>query len=202
MLDDPRAIGQSERFFSDWLNLARLDNLQPHRDKFPSWNAELARDMQDESIAFFHDVIWKQKRPLSELLNANVTYATPRLAKHYGLPPEAADIANSDGALVRFDLSNTASRGGMLTQGSLLTVGGDEASMVTRGLLVMHELLRGVVKDPPPCVDTTPVPTKPGLSQRMIAEERIANETCGGCHGRFRTARLRPGKIRWAGRLS
>ena len=185
MLDDPRAVGQSERFFSDWLNLARLDNLQPHRDKFPSWNAELARDMQDESIAFFHDVIWKQKRPLSELLNANVTYATPRLAKHYGLPPEAADIANSDGALVRFDLSDTDSRGGMLTQGSLLTVGGDEASMVTRGLLVMHELLRGVVKDPPPCVDTTPVPTKPGLSQRMIAEERISNETCGGCHGRF-----------------
>lgn len=187
MLDDPRAVRQSERFFTDWLNLGRLDNLQPNREKFPSWNPELARDMKDETVAFIHDVIWKQKRPMSELLNANVTYATPRLAKHYGLPPHAADIANSDGALVRFDLTNTETRGGMLTQGSLLTVGGDEASMVTRGLLVMHELLRGVVKDPPPCVDTTPVPTRPGLSQRMIAEERISNETCGGCHRRFET---------------
>ena len=87
--------------------------------------------------------------------------------------------------LVRFALEDVPARGGLLTQGSLLTIGGDEASMVTRGLLVMHELLRGVVKDPPPCVDTTPIPTKPGLSQRAIAEGRIRDETCGGCHGRF-----------------
>lgn len=49
----------------------------------------------------------------------------------------------------------------------------------------MHELLRGVVKDPPPCVDTTPIPTKPGLTQRSIAMERIANNSCGGCHSKF-----------------
>ena len=49
----------------------------------------------------------------------------------------------------------------------------------------MHDLLRGVVKDPPPCVDTTPVPSKPGLTQRAIAERRIANKKCGGCHGKF-----------------
>ncbi|HIE95942.1 MAG TPA: DUF1588 domain-containing protein, partial [Fuerstia sp.] len=73
------------------------------------------------------------------------------------------------------DLSQVPGRGGLLTQGSLLTVGGDDASMVTRGLLVMHELLRGVVKDPPPCVDTTPVPTKAGLTQRSIAMQRISN---------------------------
>tara|TARA_B110000014_G_scaffold231588_1_gene193739 strand:+ start:97 stop:630 length:534 start_codon:yes stop_codon:yes gene_type:complete len=57
--------------------------------------------------------------------------------------------------------------------------------MVTRGLFVMQDLLRGVVKDPPPCVDTTPVPSQPGLSQRGIAEKRIANANCGGCHSKF-----------------
>ena len=185
MLSDPRAATHSERFFVDWLHLDRLENMQPNREKFPSWDPHLAVDMRQETVAFFNEVVWKQNRPLSDLLNAKVTFVTPRLAKHYGLPPEAADFANSEGQLVRFDLSKTESRGGMLTQGSLLTVGGDEASMVTRGLLVMHELLRGVVKDPPACVDTTPVPTKPGLSQRAIAEDRIANATCGGCHSRF-----------------
>jgi hypothetical protein len=49
----------------------------------------------------------------------------------------------------------------------------------------MHELLRGVVKDPPPCVDTTPVPTKAGLTQRSIAMKRIENTSCGGCHSKF-----------------
>ena len=57
--------------------------------------------------------------------------------------------------------------------------------MVTRGLFVMHDLLRSGVNDPPPCVDTTPVPSKPGLTQRAIAEKRIANKACGGCHGKF-----------------
>jgi hypothetical protein len=57
--------------------------------------------------------------------------------------------------------------------------------MVSRGLFVLHDLLRGKVNDPPPCVDTTPVPTKPGLTQRAIAESRIADANCGGCHSKY-----------------
>jgi len=75
----------------------------------------------------------------------------------------------------------------LLTQGSTLTVGGDDASMVTRGLFVMHELLRGVVKDPPPCVDATPLPSGPGMTQRAIAQQRLDNVSCQGCHAKFET---------------
>src|SRR5690606_23859759 len=39
---------------------------------------------------FFHALVWKQDRPLWELLNAQFTYATPRLAHHYGLFADAA----------------------------------------------------------------------------------------------------------------
>ncbi len=182
MLEDPRAIDRSARFIYEWLNLARLDNLQPNPDKFPKWSKKLAADMREETLAFFKDVIWKQQRPLSDLLSAQVTFATPRLADHYGLPSRDA---GNDNELSLYDLSSVPSRGGLLTQGSVLTVGGDEASMVTRGLFVLHDLLRGVVKDPPPCVDTRPVPSKPGLTQRGVAEGRIANSACGGCHAKF-----------------
>jgi len=57
--------------------------------------------------------------------------------------------------------------------------------MVTRGLFVLHELLRGVVRDPPPEVDTTPVPTKPGLTQRGVSMARLAKSSCSGCHAKF-----------------
>jgi hypothetical protein len=114
------------------------------------------------------------------LLNAQVTFLTPALARHYRFPK----IARGKGQ-TRYDLTAIPARGGLLTQGSVLTVGGDGASMVTRGLFVMHDLLRGVVNDPPPCVDTTPVPTRPGRTQRAIAEQRIANKKCGGCHSKF-----------------
>ncbi len=176
MLKDERAIQQSHRFLSEWLNLDRLDNLQPSREIYPDWNPELAGDMREETLAFFEDVTWRQQRPLSELLNAQLTYVTPRLAKHYGLPPQEH---------VRYDVSEVPARGGLLTQGSVLTVGGDDGSMVTRGLFVLHDLLRGTVKDPPPGLDTTPVPPKPGLSHRTIAEQRIGNVACGGCHAKF-----------------
>lgn len=182
MLKDPRAIERSSQFIAEWLNLGRLKNLRPDKKKFPMWNTQLATDMRDETLAFFKEVAWNQKRPLADLLNAQVTYATPRLAKHYGLEPVGdADKLN----LLKYDLSSEPGRGGLLTHGSVLTVGGDEASMVSRGLLVLHDFLRGVVKDPPPCVDTTPVPTKAGLTQRGIAEGRIANKACGGCHSKF-----------------
>lgn len=178
MLSDPRAIAHSKRFISEWLNLGRLKNLRPNAEKFPGWNAKLAKDMRDETLAFFEDVVWNQKKPLAELLNSQVTFATPELAQHYGLKTRVSQTA-------RYDLSGVPERGGLLTQGSVLTVGGDEASMVTRGLFVMHELLRGVVKDPPPCVDTTPIPTKPGVTKRAIAMGRITNASCGGCHQKF-----------------
>ena len=178
MLNDPRAIERSKLFIQEWLALNRLANMRPNEDKFPQWNAELARDMRDETLAYFEDIAWKEQRPLIDLLNAKFTYATPELARHYGLKPQGK-------GLTRYDLSNVPSRGGLLTQGSVLTIGGDEASMVARGLFVMHELLRGVVKDPPPCVDTTPPPTQEGLTQRGISEQRIANANCAGCHIKF-----------------
>jgi len=86
MLDDPRAAKRSAEFVHEWLNLGRLANMKPNPEKFPQWNADLANDMRAETIAFFDDVVWKQNRPLADLLNAKLTYATPRLARHYGLP--------------------------------------------------------------------------------------------------------------------
>jgi len=193
MLKDPRAVAHSSRFIAEWLNLDRLNNLRPNPKRFSNWDSRLAADMRAETLAFFQEIAWKQKRPLSDLMNAQVTFLTPRLAKHYGLKPvrrpsEAVDRKKDSlggPSYDRYDLSKTPSRGGLLTQGSVLTVGGDEASMVARGLFVLNDLLRGEVKDPPPCVDTTPVPTKPGLSQRSSALARIASKSCGGCHGKF-----------------
>lgn len=85
----------------------------------------------------------------------------------------------------RYDLTRVPERGGLLTQGSLLTIGGDEASTVTRGLFVLFDFLYGQVGSPPACVDTTPVPPAPGQSRRAVAETRLANPACGGCHAKF-----------------
>jgi hypothetical protein len=177
-LDDPRARERSKQLVVDWLNLDRLEHIRPRPERFPQWQDELAEDMRQETIDFFVDVVWKQNRPLSDLLNAQFTFATPRLAKHYGFEPK-------EEGWKRYDLTGVSSRGGLLTHGSVLTIGGDDASMVTRGLFVLNDLLFSEVGDPPPGLDTTPVPASPGRSHRAIADERVKSKSCGGCHSRF-----------------
>lgn len=185
MLEDPRAIAQSERFVTDWLHLDRLSQLNPDSERFPDWRPELAADMRQESLAVFREVVWEKQWPLARLLDAPFTHVTPRLADHYrlALPPDRKAGASDE--LVRVDLSEEPSRGGLLTQGSVLTIGGDDASMVTRGLFVFHDLLRGTVNNPPPGLDVSPVPTKAGLTHRGVAVDRIKNGNCGSCHGKF-----------------
>jgi len=182
MLENPLAKKQSARFITEWLDLDRLGNLQPNAKRFPAWNTSLAQDMQRETVAFFQDIVWQQKRPLSDLFNAQFTYATPQLAEFYGI---ASQTNSAENELQRYDLSDVPERGGFLTHASILTVGGDDASMVTRGLFLLNDILRGAVNDPPPGLDTTPVAVKKGLSQRSIAEKRIANSACTGCHSKF-----------------
>jgi len=179
MLSDDRAIHRSLQFIDDWLNLGRLTNLRPDAQRFPLWNEQLAKQMRQETLDFFVEVIWEQGRPVSDLLNAQLAIVPPQLASFYGFAPRGDESPS------QYDLSEVASRGGLLTQGSVLTIGGDNASMVSRGLLILHDLLRGVVNAPPPCVNTTPPDTAVGLTQRAIAEARIADETCGVCHSRF-----------------
>jgi len=180
MLDDPRARDQSLAFFSQWLHLDRLDHLTPSTEHFPDWDPELADWMKEETLSFIDEVVWNQRAPLSALLDADVTFLNAPLARHYGIE---ADVPEKE--LARVSLEEVRSRGGLLTQGGTLTVGGDEASMVSRGLFVLHDLLRGVVRDPPPGVDLTPQPSQAGLTQRGIAIERIADKSCGGCHEKF-----------------
>ncbi len=178
MIQNPLAISRSQQFLYDWLNLGRLDNLRPDPKHFPGWSPQLATEMRNETLAYFEEVAWKQKRPLADLMNTSLAIVPPNLARHYGWQPKGSGTA-------RYSLQNIPGRGGLLTQGSVLSIGGDQASMVSRGLFILQDILRGTVKDPPPCVDTTPVPEKAGLTKRGIAEQRISNKSCGGCHAKF-----------------
>lgn len=178
MLAEPRAVARSVEFVAQWLDLGRLETLRPDSEHYPQWNPRLAADMQSETTAFFKDLVWDQRRPLADLLNAQFTYLTPALATHYGLDVQGPGLR-------RYELAGVPSRGGILTQGAVLTKGGSEASMVTRGLFVLEDLLFGEVGSPPPGTDTTPVPASAGRSRRAIATDRVESPACGGCHARF-----------------
>ncbi len=176
MLDDMRVRDASGRFVHDWLHLSRLDNLVRDPELFPAWDPALATAMQAETQAFADAVLWEEGRPVTDLFNAQFTVVEPALASHYGLDA-------SEGS--RVDLDAVPERGGLLTQGALLTLGGNEASMVARGQFVLETVLCGSLESPPEGVDTTPPEIEEGKSQRDYSVERVDNPSCGGCHAQM-----------------
>ena len=99
---DAQGSAGRQAFEAVRLRLAQSRSARPTCSRtpnaIPDWEPALGRDMRDETLAFFEEVVWKQNRPLSDLFNAQFTYATPRLARHYGLKPKGE-------GLQRYDLS-------------------------------------------------------------------------------------------------
>lgn len=178
MLASPQAREASEAFVDDWLNLARLDGLPRNPERFPDWTTAIADAMVDETHSYFGALVWDDERPLMDLFSAQEAWLTPELATHYGLESQGEGMQ-------RYDMSTQPERGGLLTQGSMLTVGGNESSMVARGLFVFENVLCQHPVSPPPGVDTTPPDIEPGSSQRDISEVRTTDATCAGCHLQF-----------------
>ena len=174
MLDDSRATSALRTFASEWLGLSRLDHLTRDPERFEGWSPELGAAMKAETLAFAERILLEEERPIADLFDAQMTVLTPELAAHYGLEGEGI-----------VDLSDVPERGGLLTQGAVHTVGGNESSMVMRGLYLLKNVLCLEIGSPPPGVDTTPPPLEPGRSARFYSEQRVADPACGGCHSRM-----------------
>ncbi|MEM6294928.1 MAG: DUF1592 domain-containing protein [Myxococcota bacterium] len=178
MLATPQARDASASFVGDWLNLARMDGLPRDTELYPGWTTSIADAMVDETQRFFEALVWEDDRALMDLFIAQEAWLTPDLATYYGLTPQGEGLQH-------YDVSDRPERGGLLTQGSLLTIGGNESSMVARGLFLFENVLCQHPTSPPPGVDTTPPQLEPGSSQRDLSETRTTNLTCAGCHLQF-----------------
>jgi hypothetical protein len=175
MLADPRAEQQALEFFDDWMDLHRLADASQIHERYPDFDEALLEDMREETHAAFNH-IYDNGLPLQAIHNLQTTVITGRLAEHYGLPNQG------DG---EYDLSALPERGGLLTQGSMASLGGAESSTVRLGLHVFGEILCGEIPPPPDGLATVATPAAPGVSVRQSSEVRVDNAVCGGCHRHF-----------------
>jgi hypothetical protein len=139
----------------------------------------LRQAFRRETELFLGD-IFRQDRSVLDLLSAKYTYLNERLAKHYGIP-------NVYGARFRrVDLDENSHRGGLLRQGSILTVTSyaDRTSPVIRGKWILGNLM-GVAPPPPPN-GVPKLPEVHGVESPVSMRERMAqhraNPACAGCH--------------------
>jgi hypothetical protein len=179
MLADERSKALVTNFAEQWLQLRRLAAITPDMRIFPDFDDNLRQAFREETERFF-DSIKTEDRSVLDLLRANYTFVNERLAKHYGIP----NVYGSRFRRITFD--GDIPRGGLLRQGSILTVTSyaTRTSPVIRGKWVLDNILGAPPQPPPPFVPTLKEHadlTKPMTMRERIAEHR-ANPACAGCH--------------------
>ena len=181
MLEDPKSQAFVTNFAGQWLFLRNLAQVRPDQDVFPKFDNGLRLAFQRETELFFAAVL-RENRPVTDLLSADFTYLNQRLADHYGVP----GVYGSQFRRVALTDSN---RGGLLGQGSILTVTSypNRTSVVQRGKWVLENLLGTPPPPPPPDIPALEAHSKDGraLTMREQMEMHRASPTCSSCHSRM-----------------
>ena len=179
MLADARSEALVTSFAAQWLYLRNLASARPDPRMFPDFDDNLRQALRRETELFFESVL-REERNVLNLLGADYTFVNERLAKHYGIP----NVYGS--RFRRVTLGEDSVRGGLLSQGSILTVTSyaTRTSPVLRGKWILANILGAPVPPPPSEVPPLKEAGDAGkvLSMRERMAEHRANPACASCH--------------------
>lgn len=178
MLADPRSRSLATNFADQWLHLRNLGSITPDLRLFPDFDDNLRQAFRQETTLLFEEIV-REDRSVLDLLRPGHTYLNERLARHYGIPHVYGSRFR------RVDLGDDGTRGGLLRQGSVLTVTSyaTRTSPVIRGKWILENIL-GTPPPPPPA--NVPALKDRTISASLSVRERLAehraNVACAGCH--------------------
>jgi hypothetical protein len=178
MLADPRSQSLVTNFAAQWLHLRNLDSITPDGRLFPDFDDNLRQAFRRETELLFEEVIRGDITVLA-LIKSDHTYVNERLAKHYGVP----HVYGTDFRHVALDRDTP--RGGLLRQGSILTVTSyaTRTSPVLRGKWILDNLM---ATPPPPQPPNVPALVENTVNASLPIRERLAahraNAACASCH--------------------
>src|SRR5205814_2691904 len=135
-LADSRVRNLVTNFGAQWLYLSNLESFTPDLRLFPDFDDNLRQAFRRETELHFQAVL-DGDRSVLDLLRTDETFLNERLAKHYGIP----NVYGS--RFRRVALDPEYKRGGLLRQGSVLTVTSyaTRTSPVIRGKWVLENIL-------------------------------------------------------------
>ena len=178
MLADRRSFNLATNFAGQWLRLRNIDAVAPSANLFRDFDDNLRQAFREETELFFDSVL-REDRSVRTFIRADYTFLNERLAKHYGIP----DVYGS--RFRRVTLTPDSKRGGLLRQGSVLSVTSyaTRTSPILRGVLVLKNIIGAPPPPPPPNVpalDESTVAANLPMRQRLAAHRKSA--VCASCH--------------------
>jgi Protein of unknown function (DUF1592)/Protein of unknown function (DUF1588)/Protein of unknown function (DUF1587)/Protein of unknown function (DUF1585)/Protein of unknown function (DUF1595)/Planctomycete cytochrome C len=178
MLADGKASALVTNFASQWLQLRNLDAVSPDLRLFPDFDDNLRQAFRQETEMFIAG-IFSADRSVVDLLTADYTFVNERLARHYSIP-------HVEGSRFRrVALTDGDHRGGLLRQGSILTLTSyaNRTSPVIRGNWILDNILGTPTPPPPPdipALDDAVVDATLPMRQRLAVHRE--KKSCAVCH--------------------
>lgn len=181
MLADPRADEAMRDFFTQFLDLGRLDGVTRDPVRYPLFTPTMVASMRTEIQLLVEDHVNRRDADIRGIFSTRDTFVNTDLAALYGLVVEGA----SPVTFVPATLPEDGPRAGILTSGAFLTMNAHETatSPTARGKYVRERVLCQPVPPPPDNVDTN-LDDEPGdfNTTREKLEQHRKDPMCNGCH--------------------
>ena len=182
MLKDPRAGSLASNFVYHWLDLKRLEEVEPDTSIFPYASGRGdPRDDYLQELELFAQSIFDEDRSVADFMTAKHTFVNERIALLYGINSVKGD------RFQRVELTDST-RWGLLGKGAVLMAAAypNRTSPVLRGAFILEYIVGAPPATPPPGVDAFPeaeIGTAKARTVREIIAKHRENPTCFACHG-------------------
>ncbi len=175
------AAGTVGSFFRQWLHYDTLESASKDAAAFPTFTAEVSRDVMAEAQAFINGILFDPAGDGSfvTLLTAKHAYVNLRTAPLYGVTAPGAEF-------VKRDLP-AGQRRGLLTGAAFIAGASDsdDTNLPSRGRIVREQLLCATVAPPPGNPQFEDPKITPDMTNREKLNVHTTNPACSSCHALF-----------------
>ena len=173
----------SNAFTYQWLKLGEINNNLPDEGKFRSYyQNEMERRQRQEAELFLLNM-FRENRPILELVQADYSFMDKGLMDFYGL---YTGNMSDDGLFSKVD-AKKAGRGGVLSMAAFLTATGNgvDPLPIKRAAWISENILDSPLPSPPDVDVNDFEDTSTGRTLRERLEVHAQNPACHSCHKRL-----------------
>lgn len=185
MLDDPRAHAKALAGLHEWLDLARWEEISKDKELYPGFDDALVHDLRTSLDLFLEAVLWSEASDFRQLLQADWSFTSERIAEFYGDAWKPTGDA-ADGRFSR-TCSDSSARCGVVNHPLLMSAlaYGDVSSPIFRGVFLLRHMLGRTIRPPNEAFTPLSPDLHPDLTTRQRVELQTSPAACQACHTRI-----------------
>ncbi len=181
MVVGDRAKSKTRAMLYEWLNLSHMPDISKDAEAFPGFDSEIVGDLRLSLDAFLDEVVWSENSDFRQLLQADWTFTTDRLATFYG---DAWKPAEGETGKIQRSVGDASTRHGVLTHPLMMSglAYFTTTSPIHRGVFLVRRVLGRTLRPPNAAFSPLSPDLHPDLTTRERVELQTSPESCQVCH--------------------